>query len=364
MKTKILILSLLCSCLFAIAQQKKINFTIKGDIAGYTKPSVYLSIEGAKREPIAVKDGKFTYKGSVDDLAFCYLLVEGGAVHSFILENGTIEVSGNAKALTDVQIRGGKIQAAWNKFEAGRKELKAESRALSQKAHTANMALDFTTQAIFDDKKAKVVAKIDSIGEAFIVKNPKSYVSLAEVLRRKGEETDYHKYRLLYEKLDPSLKNTGMAKDIAAGLAYLKRSLVGETMDDFTQNDPSDKPVSLSSFRGKYVLVDFWAAWCGPCRAENPNILKVYQQFSNKGFTVLGVSSDRKAEDWKKAIEEDKLPWTQVSDLGPGGNAVAHYFGVRYLPSNFLLDPNGIIIAKNLMGADLENKLKEIFNHN
>lgn len=362
MKTKILILSLVCSGLFAVAQQKKINYTISGNIADFKKPYIYFGILNGKRDSIAVKDGKFNYNGSLDEPAFGYLLDYKYGVQWFFFENGTIEISGNANAFADVNINGGKIQAEWNRLEKNRKELRAEGRALSNKARTANMARDFTTQAVLDDQKAKVDVKINAIGEAFIAKNPKSYVSLAEVWKRKGDETDYHRYKLLYEKLDPSLKNTAIAKDIEAGLAFLKRSLIGEKMDDFTQNDPSGKPVSLSSFRGKYVLVDFWAAWCGPCRAENPNILKVYQQFSNQGFTVLGVSSDRKAEDWKKAIEEDKIPWTQVSDLGRSGNAVARYFGVRYLPSNFLLDPNGIIIARDLMGADLENKLKEIFN--
>ncbi len=131
-------------------------------------------------------------------------------------------------------------------------------------------------------------------------------------------------------------------------------------MKDFTQADPAGKPFKSAALRGKYVLVDFWASWCGPCRAENPNVLKAYNAYKGKNFTVLGVSLDDKADRWKKAIEEDGMPWQQVSDLKGWKNEVSNYYGIHGIPSNFLIDPQGNILAKDLRGVALQRKLAEV----
>jgi peroxiredoxin len=133
---------------------------------------------------------------------------------------------------------------------------------------------------------------------------------------------------------------------------------------EFSQADPAGKPVSLSSFRGKYVLVDFWASWCRPCRMENPNVVKAFNKFNNKNFTVLGISLDREKDPWIKAIEKDGLVWTQVSDLKFWENEVAQLYRVQGIPQNFLVDPNGKIVAKNLRGEALETKLCELLGCN
>lgn len=198
--------------------------------------------------------------------------------------------------------------------------------------------------------------KIDS----FINANPKSIVS-AYVLYRNFS------YRLSPDEidrnlglLDPSLQQTQYANELRKLSGVLRTVEPGKQAPDFTLNDPQGKPVKLSDHKGKYLLIDFWASWCGPCRRENPNLVKAWQKYKDKGFDVFGVSLDRKKENWVKAIKDDQLTWTQVSDLKFWNSEAAKLYGVRAIPSNILLSPDGTIIAKNLTGEALHVKLEEL----
>src|SRR6185312_5922417 len=134
---------------------------------------------------------------------------------------------------------------------------------------------------------------------------------------------------------------------------------IGAQMMNFSQADTTGKPVQFADFKGKYVLVDFWASWCGPCRAENPNVLKAYNKYKDKGFTVVGISLDEKGDKWKKAIRDDHMPWDELSDLKGWKNDVSEYFGIQGIPSNLLVDPSGKIVARDLRGEALDQKLGE-----
>ncbi|MBO9729990.1 MAG: TlpA family protein disulfide reductase [Chitinophaga sp.] len=149
--------------------------------------------------------------------------------------------------------------------------------------------------------------------------------------------------------------------DMERAEAIAKKTAIGVTAMDFSQNNTTGKPVKLSDYRGKYVLLDFWASWCGPCRAENPNVLDNYEKYHSKGLEILGVSLDDKKDAWLKAIKDDGLEWAHVSDLKGWKNAVAKEYNINAVPSNFLLDKEGKIIAKDLRGEELSQKLAEIF---
>jgi peroxiredoxin len=162
----------------------------------------------------------------------------------------------------------------------------------------------------------------------------------------------------IYNDLAPSAKKGPFAEFIDKTIASSTFGQIGSALPDFTQNDVNGKPFTLSSLKGKYVLVDFWASWCGPCRAENPNIVKAFNKFKSKKFTVLGVSLDQDKPKWLEAIKKDGLAWSHVSDLKYWNNAVAAQFGIQSIPASFLIDPAGKIIARDLRGADLDKFLE------
>ncbi|MRG44067.1 redoxin domain-containing protein [Chitinophaga sp. SYP-B3965] len=205
-------------------------------------------------------------------------------------------------------------------------------------------------------REAELVYKINWVKD-----HPSSPIS-AYLITNLGRDIKPAEKEALYNSLDGSARNNGPAKELAKEFRAAKAAVIGKAAPLFTQNDTIGKAVNLADFKGKYVLVDFWASWCVPCRAENPNVVKAFKQYQSRNFTVLGVAFEQPddKDKWMKAIHDDKLTWTHVSDLSFWDNAAGQLYGIRSIPTNVLIGPDGIIVDKNLRGEKLFMKLKEL----
>lgn len=282
---------------------------------------------------------------------------------SLFLEPGKIKIEVK-DSLKFAKVTGSTSQAAFEEFN----KLQEPYDLKSEKLNEQYMAFRKEKN---EDGMNKVVADFEKLSEEknekflypYLQEHSTSPIALYVLNQYADYDIDAKKIEPIFESLAEKIKNSPSGIAFKDRIEIAKKTGIGVYAMNFTQNDTLNKPVSLSSFKGKYVLLDFWASWCGPCRAENPNVVKAFNSYKDKGFTILSVSLDQpgKKQAWLDAIHKDGLTWTHVSDLKFWDNAVAKQYGIRAIPQNFLLDPSGKIIAKDLRGDELNKTLSELF---
>lgn len=283
---------------------------------------------------------------------------------SFFIENSAITISGSLGTFNNLKVTGSKTQDEYNTLSNAMKELNNKYNEKNSAYQAAQRVGNNTRAETISEEMKEIVNEAKLLPKEFIKNHPASF-AVPVILQSLASSLSATELESIINSLDPAVAATPEIAYQKSRIEILKRVDIGQKAPDFTMNNQQGKPVSLSSLTGKkLLLIDFWAAWCGPCRQENPNVVKVYNEFKAKGFGILGVSLDRSAADWNKAVTDDKLAWTHVSDLKYWDNAAAKIYGVNAIPANFLLDENGIIIARNLRGQDLYNKVKELLGNN
>ncbi|MDB4582270.1 AhpC/TSA family protein [Draconibacterium sp.] len=343
----ILILSV---ALFACSQQKgyKINVNLEG-----AEGQILLEKRGATAwipiDTADVIEGVAVLEGEVEIPGDYYLSVLGQRAKALVfVENAKINVTGKADSIYLAEITGSVTHDEYKVVDNKMKEISEEYMALYQESRTATAAGDNAKAEELMDKVNELYESTITVQEDFVKENPASYVAPYFLLRiQYGKEAD--ELEALVSGLDPKLDSVQSIIDLKELIKKLKTVAIGQIAPDFTQNDPDGNPVRFSDIYSKneLTLLDFWAAWCGPCRGENPNVVAVYNDYKDKGFSVFGVSLDREKEAWLKAIKDDNLTWTHVSDLSYWDNAAAKLYAVSGIPHSILVDKNGKIIAKN-----------------
>ena len=359
------------------AQQK--SFSLNGELKNspVSGGMVYLAYEKdgkTQLDSAQVTAGKYIFKGEISSPGLATLFsVSPMSMVSRMPKNHVgifLEPLGftitHVDSFSNIVTRGSVANTEYSKLMKQLEPLLAKQQKLNADYREASSAGD-TARVKQIEKGFEVIKNTikEDVLKVYVKNNPASPIALFALQNMIGEELDPAVVEPLFDHLSEVNKKSEAGVALQKALVAAKATSVGQVAPDFTQNDTLDRPVSLASFRGSYVLVDFWASWCGPCRAENPNVVIAYNKYKGKGFKILSVSLDKPGakEKWLEAIHKDGLAWQHVSDLQFWNNAVAKAYGVNSIPTNFLLDPQGKIVGKSLRGEELDKKLEEIYKN-
>ena len=347
--------------LFANANLIAQGIVISGELKNLPDSTTVTLLDGMMNKEVAstkVMGGKFMLKGSTKYTSIFVLGFNGLPTKlPLFINNDKLLIKGDVQAPNAIQYQGSASHSIYQsymavmnpKMEAYFKNLSAAQGEKNEKTKDSlsQIAENQSKDLIFTYENMSRTYKSSPVSTFFLFQYANIFPSVKDQLST------------YYGMLQGDAKTGPFADIITKTLASSSFGKIGSVMPNFIQNDVNGKPVSLASFKGKYVLVDFWASWCGPCRAENPNVVKAYNDFKSKNFTILSISLDNNKDKWLEAIKKDGLTWTHVSDLKYWKNEVAVQFGIESIPASFILDPTGKIIARDLRGADLSTFLSK-----
>ena len=350
-----LLLSIVAASMTLAACNAQSGYKVTGTVEGM---AIIATVNGSSLDTLAkadVKNGSFEFTGNVSEPTGAYIMVIGqrGAI-PFMLENANITVNAGQAGLT---VTGSEGQKIYDQFMAINATAQQEAMKLQQEYQAANG--DQAKMQAVQEAYAKLMTDAQAKETELIKANPDSYVSTFVIVSGMGQmevEQLKERYNLLGEKA----KASAQGKAIAAQIAKLESTAIGQIAPNFTITTPEGESISLYDIKGKVKLIDFWASWCGPCRGENPHVVEIYKEYHPKGLEIFGVSLDNNKEAWVKAIADDGLVWKHGSDLKGWQSAPAQLYSVSGIPHTVLLDENNKIIAKNLRGDELKQKIAEL----
>lgn len=349
-----------------------LNGSLTGDVENGTQ--IFIRKIDENNQPVdidttTVQNGKFTVSGAVDGPELIYVFIDKVQGYTpVVAEKGEIELTAQKDSLHFAKVKGTQQNDIFFKYLDQSRELSDQAISIQKDMQEATMGGNEATINSLRDEFAELQEEYKNFELNFIKNNPNGLISalLIEKALNAGvlESGEAQK---MYDGLSEEIKATQPAKKIVKGLEAAKakeeknkNTAIGATAPNFTGPTPEGKELSLKDAMGKVTIIDFWAAWCKPCRVENPNVVKIYNKYHSKGLNIIGVSLDRKAEDWKKAIADDNLTWKHISNLDYFNDAVAKLYNIEAIPATFILDENGVIVAKNLRGPELESKIAEL----
>tara|TARA_B100001146_G_scaffold222729_1_gene235702 strand:- start:26 stop:1153 length:1128 start_codon:yes stop_codon:yes gene_type:complete len=349
--------------------------TFKGSISNVEdSTAIYLSQLGNTGQPqaidtVMVKDGKFEIDlPKVDFETLNILTLEGGRGNViFINENEPITATVYKDSLRSSKVEGGKSNELFNDYVSEIKSLRAEMQKMVEQyqANNPNLRQNPALMQEIQQKQKELQESNTGKFQKMISENPQSLVSaliLSDMMNGKSLSTN--EFKELFENLDEEVKNSEIGKQLNETIQKATATAVGSKAPEFSAPTPEGEQLALKDALGKITIVDFWASWCKPCRIENPNVVKLYNEYHDKGLNIIGVSLDKNGQKdkWLKAIEDDGLTWQHVSNLQYWQGPVAQLYNVRSIPATFILDENGVIIAKDLRGEALRAKVSEMLD--
>lgn len=359
--------------LFASCQTNDNSFTVKGSIANMPKQLIYLEELSVNPTILTIDSansddkGNFEMSGKAIEPGLYRLRFQGNQFIMLSIEKGVVKVTSDWSNLAQYTVIGSPSSSSLQGFlqyiRNSLQDFNTLSVVIDSMRARGNDSLLKKAKADMEDMNVKLTQYVESYSDTtHYLPNAVFAVSMLNP----ATETAYLKTfsqsiltRFPKSELAKTFSNK-LTQTLTGNTAEKKgNEIIGQTAPEINLPSPSGKNISLSSLKGKYVLVDFWASWCGPCRAENPNVVEAYKKFKDKNFTILGVSLDNDKEKWMKAVADDNLTWNHVSDLQGWESIAARTYNVQSIPTNFLINPEGKIIATNLRGAELEATLEQ-----